>query len=199
VGAQDIEDTWVRRVERRLNAADHGGLTWECVNAGVASARSYHLTRAVEGTWLRLRPRALVINLASNDQRVDVLMQRVERMITRSRAAGAVPLVLLEPNSPEFYRGSIEQRHAASKRLCARLNAPLVDLQNHLDERYDAGFIWWDHVHLTSFGQRLMAEAVYSALIGHGVVPPPEREPEPVSRPAAGAHAGIRSRRDRPG
>jgi lysophospholipase L1-like esterase len=173
VGAKKVDDTWVRRIERRLNQTDHGGLRWECVNAGVSSARSYHLTRAVERTWLRLEPRALVINLSSNDRRVDVFIERVGRMITGSREAGVTPLLLLEPNSPEHYRGSVEERHAALRRLSERLSAPLVDMQSQLDGRYDEGFLWWDHVHLTSFGQRLMADAVYAALVDHGIVPAP--------------------------
>lgn len=173
VGAQREEETWVRRIERHLNSAARGGVTWECVNAGVSSARAEHLLPAVGRTWLHLGASALVIDLASNEEPQRRFSDRVRRMVTRSLESGISPLLVLEPNTPEHIRPALRRRQAALRRIAEELGVPWVDMQAYLDERYDEGFLWWDHVHLTSFGQRLMAEGVYAALGEHGIVPPP--------------------------
>ncbi len=173
VGARRAREIWVSRIERRLNSHDHGGLAWECVNAGVSSARSTHLRPAVQRTWSRLEARALVIDLASNDGNVEVFVDRMTRMVTSTLRRGAVPVLLLEPNSPEVRRRTLPHRHAALRAIAAEQHVPLVDMQAYLDDRHDAGFLWWDHVHLTSFGQELMAEGVYAALVELGIVPQP--------------------------
>jgi lysophospholipase L1-like esterase len=173
VGARRVEEGWVSRIERRLNASDHGGLTWECVNAGVSSARSNHLLPAVQQAWSRLGARALIFDLASNDGRLDVFADRLTRMVTSSLRRGVTPVLVLEPNSPEVRRRPLQHRHAAARAIGAKHAVSVIDMQTYLDERYDEGFLWWDHVHLTSFGQRLMAAGVYSSLVELGIVPQP--------------------------
>ena len=42
--------------------------------------------------------------------------------------------------------------------MAADHEVPVIDLHGYLVERKDAGFIWWDFVHLTTFGQRLVAD-----------------------------------------
>jgi hypothetical protein len=44
-------------------------------------------------------------------------------------------------------------------------SAPIVDMQAYLAQNEDRGFLWWDSVHLTSFGQRLFAERLLPELV----------------------------------
>ncbi len=49
-------------------------------------------------------------------------------------------------------------------------DVPVIDTQGLLARREDDGFLWWDQVHLTSFGHRLFAEHLVEALEQIGIV-----------------------------
>jgi hypothetical protein len=114
----------------------------------------------------------VIIDLSSNDRRLDVFERKMSRMVTASLEAGVRPLLVLEPNSMQSNRGPIEQRHRLLREIAAATGVPCFDAEAFLDQRYDSGFLWWDHVHLTSWGQHLMAQGVYQALVKAGIVPP---------------------------
>lgn len=52
----------------------------------------------------------------------------------------------------------------------SQYGVPVIDMQGPLARRADDGFLWWDQVHMTSFGQRLFAEHLVEALGRIGVV-----------------------------
>jgi hypothetical protein len=45
-----------------------------------------------------------------------------------------------------------------------RLAVPVVDLHGRLRALEGTGFVWWDKVHLTSYGQELAAGLLFDAL-----------------------------------
>lgn len=51
------------------------------------------------------------------------------------------------------------------RRLGTELRVPLVDMHAHLRSSRDTGFLWWDQVHLTSYGQRLFADKLYGEIM----------------------------------
>jgi lysophospholipase L1-like esterase len=52
------------------------------------------------------------------------------------------------------------------KTVAARFGIPLANLQSWLDAdgNRDSGFLWWDGVHLTSWGQALAADFIHQNL-----------------------------------
>lgn len=60
---------------------------------------------------------------------------------------------------------SIERRseaplHATMRRVAEERGIPIADVHGALARQYDRGFLWWDPVHPTSLGHRLIAETL---------------------------------------
>jgi cob(I)alamin adenosyltransferase len=74
---------------------------------------------------------------------------------------------VLEPNSLELPSRDLPAKHAILREVAAALDVPVVDLPAAIGraEREDAGFLWWDPVHPTSFGQALAAEAIAGGVL----------------------------------
>ena len=165
-GAQRAGETFVEVVERRLNESG-APQRFECVNGGISAVDSGYLVDVFDSEWRRLGARAVVIDLGNNDGEAQRLAQNLGRLIAMARASGAAPLLVLEPNSAEDPGADIDSlraRHAAMRRVAEASGVPVVDMHAHLAEQEDRGFLWWDSVHLTSFGQRLFAERLLPEL-----------------------------------
>jgi lysophospholipase L1-like esterase len=164
-GAARPRHVWSEVLEERLNGDPELAGHFECINAGIASARSFHLSKALEEDWSALEPETVVINLGTNDTNLEAFALHIERMIGLSRDAGAEPLLILEPNSTEHWDGPLSERHAILLRIGNESQVPVIDMHGYLGRRADDGFLWWDLAHLTSFGQRLFAEKLHEELV----------------------------------
>ena len=72
-------------------------------------------------------------------------------------------MVVPEANSVEN-RSSLDpllERHYALRGMAGDLGLPVIETHDWLVERRDQGFLWWDRVHLTPFGQRLLARRLF--------------------------------------
>jgi lysophospholipase L1-like esterase len=166
-GAARASETFVAVLERLLNAEADSGRRYECVNAGISAVDSRLLADLYEHEWLGLRPRLVVVDLSNNDGDASLFGLNLERIVKLSRANGVTPLLVLEPNSPEERKASLDElleRHAVMRRVGERLDVPVFDMQARLIAEQDRGFLFWDSVHMTSFGQRLFAEALLPEL-----------------------------------
>ncbi len=163
-GALKHRHVWVSVLERLLN--DDPNLTerFECINAGVASARSFHLARVLEQEWLALGARTIVLNLSINDADLAVFEASVERIVELGAGSGARVVLVLEAWSPAFWGESLQKKHQIMRNVAAAHGVPIVDMHNYLEERRDDGLLWWDIAHLTSFGQQLLAEKLHLEL-----------------------------------
>jgi lysophospholipase L1-like esterase len=162
-GASRAEDTFVRQIERMLSKSAPPAESYECINGGIPAHRSGSLLELYETEWIDLRPEIVVVNISTNDPVPAALEANLERMVQLSLEEGISPLLVLEPNSIEMIKQKLTENHAAMQRVAIRYGVPVVDMHSYLAQRYEAGFLWWDFAHLTSFGQRLFAE---------GLVPP---------------------------
>jgi len=173
VGARAAEEVWVRRLQELFDG--DGGPRFECINGGVAGALAPQIAVAYARDWSRLRPWAVVVNLATNNPDPRKLEGALERIARTARERGARTVLLLEPNSIEEPGRRVRPKHAAVRRVAARHGLPVVDMQALMAERYDSGFQWWDFVHLTSFGQRQFAELLHAELLrlGFAAADPP--------------------------
>ena len=77
-----------------------------------------------------------------------------------TRSIHSKTLFVLEANSPEVDK--IRDKHAIMRNISRQYHVPLLDLNGYLasDSVYDSGFLWWDLVHLSSYGQELAAEFI---------------------------------------
>lgn len=169
-GADAEDATFPSVCERLLNERAGGGRRIECVNAGISGARAPLLFELYRDKLLDLEPDVVVVDLSNNDDPAGGGDARAFAAallgIGRLNAErGIATLFSLEPNSIELRPEGLPL-HAAVRRVASTLDVPVVDTHAYLRARADTGWLWWDFVHPTNYGHRLIAECL---------VPPIER------------------------
>ncbi len=63
-------------------------------------------------------------------------------------------------NVPERQRPFLYKRNQSVRTVAGEFEAQIFALYTYLnsDEVYDSGFLWWDSVHLSSYGQDLTVQ-----------------------------------------
>ncbi|HEY7321336.1 MAG TPA: SGNH/GDSL hydrolase family protein [Candidatus Binatia bacterium] len=158
-GAETISETFVARCNRLLAQA-LGDISVETYNFSISGSNSTELLSKYAESWRFSRPDLLVINLSTNDGKIDTLIENLRTLAHQTRVAGGRVVFLLEPNAAEGkYRG-LREKHSAIQRLGQELRVPVWNLDGYLSSNpvYDSGMMWWDKVHLTSYGHGVVAE-----------------------------------------
>ena len=172
-GARTAQETWVHQLEGLL-AQRFGGVRVECVNAGVSGLRSGQVLDLLRTDLAGLRASAALVNLSNNDVDVGRFRRNLEALASELERRHIPAVFALEPNSLERRptdspHGDLAAKHEVVRAVASRHGRPVIDLHGYLAERRDAGLLWWDFVHLTSFGQRLVARKLAEdlpALVG---------------------------------
>jgi lysophospholipase L1-like esterase len=161
-GAARAEDVWIARLQRRWNAAAPPGERYELINAGISGLRAARVHELYESRWAAWEPEAIVVVLGHNDRDPDALTRELAALASTARRHGARTLFVPEPESPEkkYRHNPMSASHAAVLEAAARAGVPLLEVHDALAARAGEGFLWWDRVHLTSFGHALMVREV---------------------------------------
>jgi lysophospholipase L1-like esterase len=152
-GARTRADTWSAKLREEL------GPDVEVINAGIPAYTAPQLLRLYEDEWIDWEPDVVVLNVSHNDRDPEALETAVRRFVALNGERGIATVLVPEANSVEN-RSSLDalaERHARLRRVAAEEGLALVETHDWLAERRDAGFLWWDRVHLTPFGQTLLA------------------------------------------
>jgi len=134
------------------------GARFEVINAGMRAFRAPRLARIFEEDWSELRPGIVVVNLGNNDEDVPAYKAGLARIATRCQEIGARLLFVQEANSIEHDLTHLRTNHAAMAEVAQRLDVPVVPMHDHMSEQTERGLLWWDIVHPTDFGHRLIGE-----------------------------------------
>jgi lysophospholipase L1-like esterase len=131
----------------------------ETYNFSIPGSSSAQLLGKYVELWHFARPDLLVVNLSNNDSDAGTLSRNLRALALETQREGGRVVFVLEANSIELYRQPLRRKHAAVRKLGDELGVPVWDLEGYLsgDGLYDSGMLWWDHVHLTSYGQSLTA------------------------------------------
>lgn len=116
--------------------------------------------RLEEGGLHLFEPAVVVVNLSGNDSAdLEGFAAGLTRIAESCRKRGA-KLVFVQEAGRGGPPGSA---HEVMKTVAARFGIPLANLQSWLDAdgNRDSGFLWWDGVHLTSWGQALAADFIH--------------------------------------
>lgn len=170
-GAARRSEGMVPTLERLLNADRSDPRTYEVINGSVSGSRSEQLLELYETTWSRLDPDAVVINLSNNDaNRRKRFQESLEGFLALTAERGIPTLFVLEATSVErSVRGL--PLHPVMRSVAKEHDVPLVDMHAWLRDHAQRGFQWWDVIHPTSYGHRLIAERLVDevrALVGSG-------------------------------
>jgi lysophospholipase L1-like esterase len=158
-GAETISDTFVAGTHVRLAAALRDTVL-EFYDFSIPGTTSGELTDRFMELWRISRPDLLVVNLSHNDSDAKVLTGNLRVLALEMKREGGEIVFVLEANTIERDGQHLSARHAAVRKLGDELGVPVWDLHGYLsgDGIYDSGVLWWDEVHLTSYGQRLTAD-----------------------------------------
>ncbi len=163
-GAKSPDDTSVRRLENLLNRSSRESVTVECINPSVGGGDTTRMLPYFQNDWINLKPNLVVAILSTNDTK-DVFGPNLQQIVLIGRKHGASTVFVLEANSPEFpYEIFMAEKHAIMRRVGRENNIPVLDAHEYLKARRNDGILWWDIVHLTSFGHELMANFLYENL-----------------------------------
>lgn len=172
-GADSEEDTFVARLGAELNAHENGvggECGYEVINGGVRAADSRRVATAYED-WLVLDPDLTIVHLSHNDSDAGDFGESLRRIRDLNDARGIQTLFSLEPNSVENRPGELPM-HPAMREAARHTGTPIVDVHEALKADQDAGFLWWDRVHPTSFGHSLIARVLAGAVLDLGLICP---------------------------
>ncbi|MDH3744125.1 MAG: SGNH/GDSL hydrolase family protein, partial [Acidobacteriota bacterium] len=189
-GAAKEKETFVRRTERLLNKRATAG-RFECINMAVSANKIADMERDLLARGLSLEPDIVVVNASNNDigRHTKNFEKHLDQLVAETLRVGSRVVLIMEPNSLERGPSSLRKFHAIMGKVAERHGVAVIDMHTYLADRYDDGFLWWDWVHMTSYGQRLFAERLVEELEDLGLV-----ELEPVaSRKASRAPSSSRN------
>lgn len=166
-GASDDNKAFSVLLEKFLNDQAGNTYLYEVINAGISGATSKDLADIYLAQWVKLKPKIVVINLSNNDASPQILKANLERIVAMNKSQNVRTVFILEPNSPEVSKAMSEHlngNHRILTRVAEEQGIPYIDMHNFLLNHYDDGFLWWDGVHLTDYGQSLVAEKLYQEI-----------------------------------
>lgn len=159
-GATTPESTFISRFEKMVNDSSQHQVI--CINTGISGVNSSDILRNYRETWLGAEPDICIVNLSLNDAGNPDFRKNIEEIIKINTKSGITTILIPEP-----VERSLEvsvTNHQIISDLAEQYDLQLVDIQGYINERYDEGFIFWDFVHLTDFGQQLFAEKLHQEL-----------------------------------
>jgi lysophospholipase L1-like esterase len=162
---EDVSSQLQRLLSEKLTTPDKN---WEVIAAGVSGHTADNLLEPFKYQWLKLQPDLVIVNLSSNDS---VFSQNevppsfpisLEEYAKLAKKHNFTLVFSAEPNSIESV--PTIKNHQAMKEVAEKNNVIFLHTHDYLATKTDTGILWWDFVHMTSFGYRLMAEYFFNQL-----------------------------------
>jgi len=164
-GASEPEYAWVSRAHRQLQV-QLSCPDLQVINLGIQGAVSSQLGDLYQQVAPVCVPELLCVSLVLNDnhRQTGDLEQSLERMIRTAESVGARVVLCSEALFPVMYCSERLQTYIEIIRTTAeRHGLPYLNLGTAIGND-DDGLRWWDVVHPTDYGHRLIADAVVQFL-----------------------------------
>lgn len=159
--------TWgagARNAQEKLGHQLGTGLGHQVVNTSISGGRARELINQYLEEWIGWEPDLVLLNLAHNDKNPRSY-RRALKDLARTNVERGIPTVfVLEPNAPELIRDNLLGNHAILREVAQAYHIPVLDLHACLRDDKDTGILWWDFVHLTSYGQERAAHCLTELL-----------------------------------
>jgi lysophospholipase L1-like esterase len=137
------------------------------INAASSGVTSIELLQEYKTKWIELSPKVAIINLSSNDFTNEVseklFRENISSFIEINREKNIETIFLLEANSSEV---KIDNNfHSVLKDICIKEEITFIDVNDYLKKKDNSGLIWWDFIHPTDYGHRLIAHYIFDTLV----------------------------------
>ena len=157
-GARRVDQIWPRLLEHRLNERLGEARRVECVNTGICAMTSTDLLSFYRDEWIDWKPDLVVINLSLNDGRDPAFQPNLREFVSLNEARGIQTVLMQEAVCTEIGPRVPSANHQRMAELASEVGVLCVPMHDHVDAQADCGYLWWDKIHLTSFGQQLLAD-----------------------------------------
>jgi lysophospholipase L1-like esterase len=160
--AQKLEHSFFVRTSRIMNASQK----LESLNMSVSGSDSNRLFDDYEKHYLRFAPDLAVINLSVNDRLIG-FEEEIEKFVSLNQSLGIKTVLIEEASFSEFQPEKMAKMHQILRQVGERYNLPVYPLHDFLDQLSvkSTGWLWCDMVHLTSYGQDLVAQWLAPKLV----------------------------------
>jgi lysophospholipase L1-like esterase len=139
------------------------------VNGSEHGTNSHELLKRCKDHLYLFRPSIVLINLSTNDATAQ-FHEGLQALLDWTKAIGSKVIFIQEANTIEIQRGALLKKHGIMSEIAMQAKAPVFGLNQFMSQNdiYDSGILWWDPVHMTSYGQRKAAEYLSQKLIETG-------------------------------
>ena len=159
-------EDFVSQFERLLNQNfSNFHQKFEVINLGREGQTSQTLFTHFQNQWLELKPDVVIVNLSSNDEEYEDgtnFENALKNFIKMSKKHHFKLIFVAEAVSIE-HRDNLKT-HQTMQEIAEKNQITFIDMHNELINHQDEGIIWWDFVHPTSFGYKLIANHLYESL-----------------------------------
>jgi len=137
------------------------------INAGIKGARSKSMRIFYEKLLNVLTPDMIVVNLSNNDKPAGFRENLVE-MYEISKSNRTKMVLVLEPNNPDYNNLRLQRNHKTMLGVASEKRLFCISLHDYMTSAkvMDSGFLWWDMVHLSAYGQKLAGQYIARNLCG---------------------------------
>ena len=161
-GAENEDEDFVKIAEIDANRE---GNKYSFINAGIAGVDSTMLFSYYERKWIISKPYIVALNVSNNDVHdSSAFRNNLNKFIRLNKSNNIRTIFILEANSPETEPRSI-LLHPIMREIAKKEGIPIIDLNGYLAGKDNSGLIWWDNVHLTTYGHELAGHFIYNNLI----------------------------------
>jgi lysophospholipase L1-like esterase len=171
-GANSIDERMAPQLQSMLWRHCDKKELFTIINASLRGSNSAELLQRYRDHLYAFQPEVVIVNLSNNDSNSTLFEDSLENILDIGKTIRAKTLLVMEPNSTETENPRLLQQHDLMARLGERAKVPVIDLHGYLsgDNAYDSGIMWWDTVHLTSYGQRKAAQFILNSLFELGML-----------------------------
>ena len=167
-GAHEKSETFVSRIQQRFDERAGGKSRYECINAGLLGSTIDYLVQLYEQKWIEMGPKAVVVILGCNDMGMADLEHQypanLKKLVALNKQRGIRTLFVLEALSWERQSDHELTTHTLMRIAGYEEGVPVIDVHGRLLRSMRKGYLWWDFVHPTSFGHRLIGDMIFDEL-----------------------------------
>ena len=171
-GATHEHDRMAVRMHEILLQKTEGKMRLHTFNCSVRGSTPAKLLQRHRDITHFIEPNLMVVDLSNNGPQ-ESFADELRSIVDLARQDGVNVLFVLEPNTSELGSGALIQKHATMRLVAEQTDTPVCDMHSYFGEmaRADGGILWWDQVHMTSYGQKLAAEFIAAEMIERFGVP----------------------------
>jgi lysophospholipase L1-like esterase len=157
-GVYRDEDTFVSLLEKEINKT----FNLDFINGGIAGTKTTDYLPIYKEHFNSIKPDIALINFSHNDDNTEKFIENLREFVKFNTEHKVLTIFSIEPVEIEFLTPNKNQE--AMRNLAKELNVPMIDMHTKMLPHYDDGFLWWDRIHFTSFGNALFANEMLEPL-----------------------------------